>query len=181
MSGWPSASPSPNVPPRVVVGFILESYRMTQWCTWSWTWVHYKDVQHLFNAIVLNSRPIRIITVGNMASSTHVAIAMCQKTSALRIIYRVSLVVGVLEHLVKKVSHLCIRLINGGVDSGLFIMYSFQRMSSAVHPQSQVDFLNGAPHRKHPGVTNLKTLRLPEQLQRAAQSIVLGRCFLLLF
>ncbi|XP_056452728.1 methyltransferase-like protein 17, mitochondrial [Gadus chalcogrammus] len=71
-----------------------------------------------------------------MASTTHVAIVICQKTSALRIICR--------------------------------------RMSSAVHPQTQVDFLNGAPHRKHPGVTNLKTLRLPEQLQRAAQSIVLG-------
>ncbi|CAL8343208.1 unnamed protein product [Merluccius merluccius] len=47
-------------------------------------------------------------------------------------------------------------------------------MSSAVHPQSQVDFLHGAPHRKHPGVTNMKTLRLPEQLQRAAQSVVLS-------
>lgn len=47
-------------------------------------------------------------------------------------------------------------------------------MSSAVHPQSQVDFLNGAPHRKHPGLTNLKTVRLPEELQRAAQSIVLS-------
>ncbi|KAM3865693.1 ribosome assembly protein METTL17, mitochondrial [Diretmus argenteus] len=45
-------------------------------------------------------------------------------------------------------------------------------MSAAAHPQSQVDFLNGAPHRKHPGVTNMKTLRLPEELQRAAHSII---------
>ncbi|XP_071397224.1 ribosome assembly protein METTL17, mitochondrial [Centroberyx affinis] len=45
-------------------------------------------------------------------------------------------------------------------------------MSAAAHPQSQVDFLNGAPHRKHPGVTNLKTLRLPEELHRAAQSVI---------
>ncbi|KAJ3595184.1 hypothetical protein NHX12_004488 [Muraenolepis orangiensis] len=47
-------------------------------------------------------------------------------------------------------------------------------MSSAVHPQPQVDFLQGAPHRKHPGVTSLRTLRLPEELQRAAQSIILS-------
>ncbi|XP_029930797.1 methyltransferase-like protein 17, mitochondrial [Myripristis murdjan] len=45
-------------------------------------------------------------------------------------------------------------------------------MSAAAQPQSQADFLNGAPHRKHPGATNLKTLRLPEELQRAAQAIV---------
>ena len=115
-----------------------------------------------------------------MASTTHMAIVICQKTSVLGIICRVSLIDCVIEHLVKEVSHLCqlcIRLINGGATSGLFTMYSFQRMSSTVHPQPQVDFLNGMPHRKHPGVTNLKTLRLPEQLQRAAQSIVLGRCF----
>lgn len=47
-------------------------------------------------------------------------------------------------------------------------------MTSAVHPQQQVDFLRGAPHRKHPGVLNMKTLRLPEDLQRAALSVVLG-------
>ncbi|KAG7273052.1 hypothetical protein CRUP_007208 [Coryphaenoides rupestris] len=41
-------------------------------------------------------------------------------------------------------------------------------------PQHQVDVLKGAAHRKHPGVTNMKTLRLPEELQRAALSIVLG-------
>ncbi|KAM4604775.1 ribosome assembly protein METTL17, mitochondrial isoform 2-T2 [Polymixia lowei] len=45
-------------------------------------------------------------------------------------------------------------------------------MTAAAHPQSEVDFLNGAPHRKHPGVTNLSTLRLPEELQRTAQSII---------
>ncbi|XP_040000070.1 methyltransferase-like protein 17, mitochondrial [Xiphias gladius] len=45
-------------------------------------------------------------------------------------------------------------------------------MSAAAQPQSQVDFLKGEPHRKHPGVTNLKTLRLPEELQTAARSII---------
>jgi len=41
-----------------------------------------------------------------------------------------------------------------------------------VAPLEQADFLKGAPHRKHPGVTNLKTVRLPEQLQEAAQSVL---------
>lgn len=45
-------------------------------------------------------------------------------------------------------------------------------MSTAAKPQAQADFLNGAPHRKHPGITNIKTLRLPEKLQVAAQSII---------
>ncbi|XP_026170362.1 methyltransferase-like protein 17, mitochondrial [Mastacembelus armatus] len=45
-------------------------------------------------------------------------------------------------------------------------------MSAAAHPQSQVDFLKGERHRKHPGVTNLKTLHLPEELQMAARSII---------
>lgn len=45
-------------------------------------------------------------------------------------------------------------------------------MSAAAQPQSQVDFLKGEPHRKHPGVTNLKTLRLPEELQTAARLII---------
>lgn len=45
-------------------------------------------------------------------------------------------------------------------------------MSATSHPQPKVDFLRGEPHRKHPGVTNLKTLRLPEDLQMAAQSII---------
>ncbi|TKS79450.1 Methyltransferase-like protein 17, mitochondrial [Collichthys lucidus] len=43
-------------------------------------------------------------------------------------------------------------------------------MSAAAHPQ--VDFLKGEVHRKHPGVTNLKTLRLPDELQMAARSII---------
>ncbi|XP_056248376.1 methyltransferase-like protein 17, mitochondrial [Seriola aureovittata] len=47
-----------------------------------------------------------------------------------------------------------------------------RRMSTAAQPQSQVDFLKGEPHKKHPGVTNLKTLRLPEELQTAARSII---------
>nr|XP_046263800.1 methyltransferase-like protein 17, mitochondrial [Scatophagus argus] len=45
-------------------------------------------------------------------------------------------------------------------------------MSTTAHPESQVDFLKGKVHKKHPGVTNLKTLRLPEELQTAAWSII---------
>ncbi len=48
-------------------------------------------------------------------------------------------------------------------------------MSAAANPQSQIDFLKGEPHRKHPGVTNLKTLRLPDELQAAARSIIHSR------
>ncbi|XP_028987802.1 methyltransferase-like protein 17, mitochondrial [Betta splendens] len=48
----------------------------------------------------------------------------------------------------------------------------FRRMSAAAHPRSQADFLKGKKHRNHPGVTNLKTLTLPEELQTAAQSII---------
>ncbi|XP_074544399.1 ribosome assembly protein METTL17, mitochondrial [Halichoeres trimaculatus] len=47
-----------------------------------------------------------------------------------------------------------------------------REMSAAAHPQTQVDFLKGELHRKHPGVTNMKTLRLPEELQMAARSII---------
>ncbi|XP_065133167.1 ribosome assembly protein METTL17, mitochondrial isoform X1 [Paramisgurnus dabryanus] len=47
-----------------------------------------------------------------------------------------------------------------------------QRCQSTVEPLVQTNFLKGAPHRKHPGVTNLKTVRLPEQLQEAALSIL---------
>ncbi|KAJ8011791.1 hypothetical protein DPEC_G00061920 [Dallia pectoralis] len=61
---------------------------------------------------------------------------------------------------------LCQRLVT------LKIMY--RGLSVAVHPQSQTDFLKGAPHRKHPGVTNLKTLCLPDELQKAALSIIHG-------
>ncbi|XP_067109894.1 ribosome assembly protein METTL17, mitochondrial [Osmerus mordax] len=44
--------------------------------------------------------------------------------------------------------------------------------SAVAQPQSQADFLNGAPHRKHPGLNNLKTLSIPEELQRAAQAVI---------
>uniref|UniRef100_A0A8C3AWM4 Methyltransferase like 17 n=1 Tax=Cyclopterus lumpus TaxID=8103 RepID=A0A8C3AWM4_CYCLU len=43
-------------------------------------------------------------------------------------------------------------------------------MSAAA--QSQAAFLKGESHKKHPGVTNLKTLRLPDELQTAARSII---------
>ncbi|CAN9503019.1 unnamed protein product [Ophioblennius macclurei] len=45
-------------------------------------------------------------------------------------------------------------------------------MSAAANPASQPNFLKGEPHRKHPGLTNLKTLQLPKELQMAAQSII---------
>lgn len=51
---------------------------------------------------------------------------------------------------------------------------TFRRMSVAAHLQPQVDFLKGELHRKHPGVTNLKTVHLPVELQAAAQSIISG-------
>lgn len=47
-----------------------------------------------------------------------------------------------------------------------------QRCQSSAAHLEQDDFLKGAPHRKHPGVINLKTVRLPEQLQVAAQSVL---------
>ncbi|XP_077088646.1 ribosome assembly protein METTL17, mitochondrial isoform X1 [Siphateles boraxobius] len=47
-----------------------------------------------------------------------------------------------------------------------------QRCQSSAATLEQADFLKGAPHRKHPGVTNLKTVRLPEKLQVAAQSVL---------
>ncbi|XP_068427708.1 ribosome assembly protein METTL17, mitochondrial [Clinocottus analis] len=43
-------------------------------------------------------------------------------------------------------------------------------ISAAAQPE--VDFLKGESHKKHPGVTNLKTLRLPDELQTAARSII---------
>uniref|UniRef100_A0A3P9J690 Ribosome assembly protein METTL17, mitochondrial n=1 Tax=Oryzias latipes TaxID=8090 RepID=A0A3P9J690_ORYLA len=47
-----------------------------------------------------------------------------------------------------------------------------RNLGSAVRPQPQEDFLKGERHRKHPGLTNLKTLRLPENLQMAALSVI---------
>ncbi|XP_077580564.1 ribosome assembly protein METTL17, mitochondrial [Stigmatopora nigra] len=47
-----------------------------------------------------------------------------------------------------------------------------RNVSSAPKPQSKPDFLRGEPHKKHPGVTHLKTLRLPLELQIAARSII---------
>ncbi|XP_061111529.1 methyltransferase-like protein 17, mitochondrial [Conger conger] len=46
------------------------------------------------------------------------------------------------------------------------------RWQSAVASPQMQDFLNGAPHRKHPGVTALKSVSLPEELQRAALTVI---------
>ncbi|XP_051943379.1 methyltransferase-like protein 17, mitochondrial [Hippocampus zosterae] len=45
-------------------------------------------------------------------------------------------------------------------------------LSAVANPQSQADFLNKEPHKRHPGVTHLKTLRLPDELLMAARSII---------
>ena len=64
----------------------------------------------------------------------------------------------------------------GNVKSFMFVcIWIPQRMSTAAQSQSEVDFLKGELHRKHPGVTNLKTLSLPEELQTAAKSIIKSR------
>ncbi|XP_068604574.1 ribosome assembly protein METTL17, mitochondrial isoform X2 [Brachionichthys hirsutus] len=49
-----------------------------------------------------------------------------------------------------------------------------RRMSAAADLQSQIDFLQGQPHKKHPGVTKLKNLGLPDKLQAAALSVIQG-------
>ncbi|XP_008333153.1 methyltransferase-like protein 17, mitochondrial [Cynoglossus semilaevis] len=53
-----------------------------------------------------------------------------------------------------------------------FVRMLMRGMSTSAQPQPQIDFLKGVPHKRHPGVTNLKTLRLPEELQAAAQIII---------
>ncbi|KAJ8336517.1 hypothetical protein SKAU_G00377370 [Synaphobranchus kaupii] len=53
------------------------------------------------------------------------------------------------------------------------ILLTTSNRSVVVSPQVQ-DFLNGAPHRKHPGITALKSVSLPEELQRAALSVIQG-------
>ncbi|XP_060782972.1 methyltransferase-like protein 17, mitochondrial [Neoarius graeffei] len=47
-----------------------------------------------------------------------------------------------------------------------------RRCKAAAVPFVQPEFLRGSPHRKHPGVTNLKTLRLPEELKNGALSVI---------
>nr|XP_057937808.1 methyltransferase-like protein 17, mitochondrial [Doryrhamphus excisus] len=47
-----------------------------------------------------------------------------------------------------------------------------KNMTAAANLQTSVDFLKGEPHKRHPGVTHLKTLRLPDDLQSAARSII---------
>ncbi|XP_077413384.1 ribosome assembly protein METTL17, mitochondrial [Vanacampus margaritifer] len=47
-----------------------------------------------------------------------------------------------------------------------------RRFSAAANPQPKADFLKGEPHKRHPGVTHLKTLRLPDELLVATRSII---------
>ncbi|XP_061550032.1 methyltransferase-like protein 17, mitochondrial isoform X1 [Phycodurus eques] len=49
---------------------------------------------------------------------------------------------------------------------------TIRSLSVAANPQSKPDFLKGEPHKRHPGLTHLKTLRLPEELLMAARSII---------
>ncbi|XP_060729619.1 methyltransferase-like protein 17, mitochondrial isoform X2 [Tachysurus vachellii] len=46
------------------------------------------------------------------------------------------------------------------------------RCKTVAVPFVQPEFLKGSVHRKHPGVTNLKTIRLPEELHSAALSVI---------
>ncbi|KAI1901240.1 hypothetical protein AGOR_G00032260 [Albula goreensis] len=55
----------------------------------------------------------------------------------------------------------------------LLVKTNVRWQSAAASPQVQ-DFLNGAPHRKHPGVTALRCVSLPEELQRAALCTIHG-------
>ncbi|XP_061775543.1 methyltransferase-like protein 17, mitochondrial isoform X2 [Nerophis ophidion] len=47
-----------------------------------------------------------------------------------------------------------------------------QNITAAANPQTNLDFLEGQPHKRHPGISHLKTLRLPEEMQTAARSII---------
>ncbi|XP_042562085.1 methyltransferase-like protein 17, mitochondrial [Clupea harengus] len=48
----------------------------------------------------------------------------------------------------------------------------FRSQSVSAQPLVQADLLKGRPYRKHPGVTNLKAQRLPDELQRGALYII---------
>uniref|UniRef100_A0AAY4AW16 Methyltransferase like 17 n=1 Tax=Denticeps clupeoides TaxID=299321 RepID=A0AAY4AW16_9TELE len=54
---------------------------------------------------------------------------------------------------------------------GAYVNDLSSRLTVAL-PLVQPDFLNGGPHKKHPGVTNLKTLQLPEELQKGALMLI---------
>ncbi|XP_030630480.1 methyltransferase-like protein 17, mitochondrial [Chanos chanos] len=58
-------------------------------------------------------------------------------------------------------------------ESAVSLRVTQRGLSAAAHSVIQTDSLKGTPHRKHPGLTNLKTLHLPEELQRGALSIIL--------
>ncbi|XP_034021271.1 methyltransferase-like protein 17, mitochondrial [Thalassophryne amazonica] len=45
-------------------------------------------------------------------------------------------------------------------------------MSASANPQVQTQVFNGEKPRRHPGLTNLKTLHLPVELQKTAQFII---------
>ncbi|KAM9789459.1 ribosome assembly protein METTL17, mitochondrial [Neosynchiropus ocellatus] len=45
-------------------------------------------------------------------------------------------------------------------------------MAADARVQPQADFLRGNPHRRHPGISSMKSLRLPVELQAAACSII---------
>ncbi|XP_061835029.1 ribosome assembly protein METTL17, mitochondrial [Nerophis lumbriciformis] len=47
-----------------------------------------------------------------------------------------------------------------------------RNITAAANPQTNLDFLEGRPHKQHPGVSHLKTLRLPEEFLTAACSII---------
>ncbi|XP_062849778.1 methyltransferase-like protein 17, mitochondrial [Trichomycterus rosablanca] len=54
----------------------------------------------------------------------------------------------------------------------LRLVHRCKSAAAAASVSVQPEFLGGNPHRKHPGVTNLKTLRLPRPLQTGALSLI---------
>ncbi|KAK6467784.1 methyltransferase-like protein 17 [Huso huso] len=59
---------------------------------------------------------------------------------------------------------------------GLITLRVCARRNYIVAHESQVDnsseFLNSTPHRRHPGITSLKTVQLPQHLEQAAQILI---------
>ncbi|XP_062386567.1 methyltransferase-like protein 17, mitochondrial [Sardina pilchardus] len=71
-------------------------------------------------------------------------------------------------------SALRLRVLGGCIQcqSILPLKMVFRAQSVSAQPLVQADFLKGSPHRKHPGVTNLKAQHLPDDLVRGALYII---------
>ncbi|XP_076149818.1 ribosome assembly protein METTL17, mitochondrial [Alosa pseudoharengus] len=69
-------------------------------------------------------------------------------------------------------SSLRIRVLGRCIQSGLPLKMVQRAQSVSAQPLVQADFLKGGPHRKHPGVTNLKAQHIPDELMRGALYII---------